>query len=228
VKILSVSDVELGFIYSPLILKRFTDIDLVISCGDLSYFYLEYIETMLNRPLFYVHGNHAHDVEYGVAGERSAPWGGINLNHAVVNHSGLLLAGIEGSVMYNHGPYQYTQGEMWGLVLSMAPALLMNRIRYGRFLDVFVSHAPPWGIHDLDDLPHNGIKAFRWLIKVFKPSLFLHGHVHIYRSDAATSTRVGSTMVVNTYGFHQATIEKGVLIFPENAGGEKVKEVSNA
>jgi Icc-related predicted phosphoesterase len=226
-KILSVSDVEIGFIYSPLILERCKDIDVVISCGDLSYFYLEYIESMLNCPLFYVHGNHANEVEYGVAGERRGPWGGTNLNRRVVNQAGLLLAGIEGSLQYNNGPYQYSQSDMWSSVLSLAPALLMNHIRYGRFLDVFVSHAPPWGIHDQADLPHQGIKAFRWLINVFKPSLFLHGHVHVYRSDTPTLTHVGSTLVINTYGFHQTIIEKGVLILPESTGEKKVKEVSH-
>jgi len=218
VKILAVSDVELGFIYSPMILNRFKDIDLIISCGDLSYFYLEYIESMLNQPLFFVHGNHASEVEYGVAGERRGPWGGTNLNRMAVNHDGLLLAGVEGCLLYNHGPRQYSQGEMWSSVLSLAPALLLNRIRYGRFLDVFVSHAPPWGVHDLDDLPHQGIKAFRWLIRVFKPSLFLHGHIHVYRSDTPTITRVDETPVINTVGSSRTQIDMGVLVYPERAG----------
>jgi len=220
-KILSVSDVELGFIYSPLILNRFKDVDLVISCGDLSYFYLEYIESMLNQPLFFVHGNHANEVEYGAGGERRGPWGGYNLHRAVVNHDGLLLAGIEGSISYNYGPHQYSQGEMWSSVLGLAPALMMNRILYGRFLDVFVSHAPPWGIHAMDDLPHHGIKAFRWLIKVFKPTLFLHGHIHVYRPDTPTITRVEKTVVINTYGFSRTEIENGVLVFPESLGEQK-------
>ncbi len=227
-KILSVSDVELGFIYSPRVLERFKDIDLILSCGDLSYFYLEYIESMLNRPLYYVHGNHAHAVEYGVAGERRKPWGGTNLNRQVVNQAGLLLAGIEGSLMYNQGLFQYTQGDMWASVLSLAPALLLNRIRYGRFLDVFVSHAPPLAIRDLEDLPHQGIKAFRWLIDVFKPSLFLHGHIHIYRPDTTTTTRLSMTMVINTYGFHETEIHKGVLIYPDRAGDKQEKEESHA
>jgi len=33
--------------------------------------------------------------------------------------------------------------------------------------------------------------------------------------------------VINTYGHHQSVIEKGVLIFPENSGDKKIKEVSN-
>jgi uncharacterized protein len=206
VKILSVSDIELGFIYSPLILNRFEDIDLIISCGDLSYFYLEYIETMLNKPLFYVRGNHAHKVEYGVAGERQAPWGGLDLHRKVIREAGILITGIEGSIAYNNGPYQYTQGEMWNFVLALVPHFLFNRIRYGRFIDVVVTHAPPWGIHDKEDLPHQGIKAFKWLINVFKPSLFLHGHVHIYRSDSETITNIGQTRVINTFGFHVTTV----------------------
>jgi hypothetical protein len=28
------------------------------------------------------------------------------------------MAGIEGSLNYNNGRYQYTQGQMWGMVLG--------------------------------------------------------------------------------------------------------------
>ena len=232
-KILSISDVELPFIYSPQIQERFKDTDLVISCGDLSYFYLEYIVSTLNRPMYYVRGNHAYDVEYGVAGERSHVWGATDLHRKVTSDAGLLLAGIEGCLVYNGGRFQYTQGDMWASVLSLAPVLLLNRLRYGRYLDVFVSHAPPWGIHDLKDLPHQGIKAFRWLIDVFKPSLFLHGHIHVYRSGSTMATQVGSTMVINTFGFQETMIEKGKLIFPihstsQGAGDKGVKEISHA
>jgi Icc-related predicted phosphoesterase len=205
-KILSVSDVELGFIYSPRVAERFKDVDLIISCGDLSYFYLEYMVSMLNKPLFFVRGNHAHEVEFGTAGERRAPWGGMDLHRKAINHSNLLIAGIQGSMMYNRGPYQYTQGEMWLNIFSLVPALLMNRVRFGRYLDIFVSHAPPKGIHDMDDLPHQGIKAFRWLISAFKPAIYFHGHIHVYRSDAPVVTRVENTMVINTYGFHETVI----------------------
>ena len=79
-RILSVSDVEIGFIYSPMILERFQATDLIISCGDLPYYYLEYILTMLNVPLYYVRGNHASRVEFTSEGERSSPWGARNLN----------------------------------------------------------------------------------------------------------------------------------------------------
>lgn len=207
-KILSVSDVELSFIYSAHITERFRDVDLVISCGDLPHYYLEYMISMLDVPLYYVHGNHASKVEYSAEGERSAPWGGYDLHRRVKRDpSGLLLAGIEGSLQYNYGPHQYTQSQMWMFVFSLVPGLFFNKLRYGRYLDVFVTHASPWKIHDMDDRPHRGAKAFRWLIDVFQPSYHLHGHIHVYRSDTVTETTIGKTKVINTFGYRETNID---------------------
>jgi len=203
--LLTVSDKESLLIYSPQIKQRFSDVDLVIGCGDLSYFYLEFIISSLDVPLYFVRGNHAREVEYSPVGERKAPWGAIDLHKNVVHdpESGLIMAGIEGSLRYKPGDYQYSQFEMWLMVLQLVPALLWNKIRYGRFLDIFVSHAPPWGIHDDEDRAHQGIKAFKWLIKTFQPAYHLHGHVHVYRPDVVTETLVGDTHVVNSYGFRE-------------------------
>ncbi|HEX2981258.1 MAG TPA: hypothetical protein VHO48_13395, partial [Anaerolineaceae bacterium] len=118
-KILSISDTEVSFIYSPHVAERYPDVDLVLSCGDLSYFYLEYIISTLNVPLYYVRGNHAKSIEIGTMGERTEPWGGIDLHRRTVNDRGLLLAGLQGSLRYNQGPYQYTQEEKWSLVHSL-------------------------------------------------------------------------------------------------------------
>ena len=207
-KILSVSDVELGLIYSQQITQRFADVDVVISCGDLPYYYLEYIVSTLNVPLYYVRGNHASKVEICVGGERQNPWGGYDLHRRVRRDcSGLLMAGIEGSLRYNNGPYQYSQGEMWRYVLGLTPSLFLNKLRFGRYLDIFVTHAPSWKILDRDDLPHQGIKAFRWLIETFQPALHLHGHVHIYRRNTVTEAAVQKCQVINTYGFREISID---------------------
>ncbi len=203
-KILSVSDVELGIIYSPQITRRFEDVDLLIGCGDLPYYYLEYMISTLNVPMYYVRGNHSSLVEQGSGGERREPWGAVDIHRRVVSDAtGLILAGVEGSIRYNFGSHQYTQGQMWTMVFLMTPALFWHRLRYGRYLDIFVTHAPPWKIHDADDLPHQGIRAFNWLARVFKPAYHLHGHIHIYRSDTITETQVGSTRVVNSYGYRK-------------------------
>ncbi|MFN7035590.1 MAG: metallophosphoesterase [Bellilinea sp.] len=202
--ILAVSDIELGFIYNVQIGQRFKNVDLIISCGDLPYYYLEFILSVLDRPLYYVRGNHASKVEITTAGERSSPWGAVDLHRrAVRSPQGILLAGIEGSLRYNYGPHQYTQAEMWWMALSLTPALMLNKLRFGRYLDIFVTHAPPWGIHDMDDLPHRGIKAFNWLIKVFQPAYHLHGHIHVYRNDTEVETKVGNTTVINCYGYRE-------------------------
>ncbi|HEY5571905.1 MAG TPA: metallophosphoesterase [Anaerolineales bacterium] len=204
---LTLSDVLLRFIYSPQIRTRFSEVELVLGCGDLPYYYLEYIISSLDVPLYFVRGNHASIVEHTVAGPRSGPLGAVDLHRQVINHDGLLLCGVEGSLRYREGPFQYSQSQMWFHVLSLVPRLLLNRAIYGRYLDVFVSHAPPWGIHDKPDLPHQGIKAFRWLLKVFQPSYHFHGHIHVYHPDEVTETKFNETRVINTYGYIEINLE---------------------
>ena len=206
-KILSLSDMIVQKIYSPNLKQRFPDIDLVIGCGDEPYYYLEFIVSALNVPTFFVRGNHAPTMEYSESGARSEPHGAMNLHRKAIRCKGLLLAGVEGSLRYHPGPYQYTQSEMMKHVLSLAPALLSNRLTYGRYLDVFVSHSPPAGIHDETDLPHQGVRAFRWLINVFHPIYHIHGHIHVYRLDTVKDTFLGPTHVMNTYGYRVTQID---------------------
>jgi Icc-related predicted phosphoesterase len=211
-KILAISDVEIGFIYSPLVREKFQDVDIVISCGDLPYYYLEYIVSTLNVPLYFVRGNHASVTEFGTDDSRKFPWGTIDLHQKVIeDETGLLIAGLEGCLRYNRGPFQYSQIQYWNMVFKLIPKLLVNKLRFGRYLDIFVTHAPPWGIHDMEDLPHRGIKAFSWLIKVFKPIYHLHGHIHIYRRDTITQTMRFETLVTNAYGYREIFVELPAL-----------------
>ncbi len=206
-KILALSDRVVDEVYSSRIKELFGDVDLLISCGDLPYSYMEYVVTMLSTPAFYVHGNHDRP-EYTAGGRAlTEPGGWTNLDGRVVKAGPLLLAGLEGSLRYKpRAPYQYTEGEMWGKVVRLIPALLFNRVRYGRYLDLLVTHAPPHGIHDGEDLPHRGFEAFRWLMDRFRPRYLLHGHKHVYRPQA-TRTRYGETLVVNVYPFAVIEIE---------------------
>jgi Icc-related predicted phosphoesterase len=119
------------------------------------------------------------------------------------------MAGVEGSIRYNRGEFQYTQGEMWSHVLSLVPGMLYNRLRFGRYLDLFVTHAPPAGVHDKPDLAHSGVRAFAWLNRVFKPGYHLHGHIHRYHPEDPEKTLSGDTLVVNAYGHQELTIEAG-------------------
>jgi predicted phosphodiesterase len=76
-KVLALSDVELDLIYSPRIREKFQHIDLIIGCGDLPYYYLEYIVSVLNKPLYFVRGNHSNIIEYSSAGAQSEPMGRV-------------------------------------------------------------------------------------------------------------------------------------------------------
>jgi len=114
-----------------------------------------------------------------------------------VREHGLLMAGLGGSMRYRPGPHQYTEMEMAARVARLIPRLWWNRLRYGRFLDIVVTHAPPKGIHDGVDPAHVGFAAFNRVIAAYRPRYFLHGHSHVYRRDAVTSTQVGRTLVLN-------------------------------
>jgi uncharacterized protein len=199
-KILAVSDKMVDWIYSPKIRSTLTDIDLVIGCGDLPIEYLEFIISSLDVPVYYVQGNHSLP-------ERNLDWsinisrGSTNIHGKVLRYKGITFTGVEGSLQYNNGIYQYSQFDMWRMVFDLVPRLLMNKAKYGRFLNILITHAPAWGIHDQADLPHQGIKAFRWLISRFQPDYHLHGHIHIYRPDVETESFFGRTRVINAYGY---------------------------
>lgn len=209
VRVLALSDVETPAVYNSRIRSRFSDIDLVIGCGDLPSYYLEYVISTLNLRLYYVNGNHVQRPDDESNAERiEHPWGAINLHRKVVydQQHDLILAGIEGSLRYNEGSHQYTQREMWQMVLGMAPLLARNRIRYGRYLDIFVTHAAPAGIQDEKDKAHQGVEAFRWLLQTFKPRIHLHGHVHHYNPLKRSRTQFGPTAVINTYGYREIEV----------------------
>ena len=207
-KILFVSDKVVEHLYNPNITQRHDDIDLIVGCGDLPYYYLEFLLTVLNIPLLYVHGNHDPEKEYLADGTAvTGPSGGSNLHRTSLYEKKLLLAGLEGSVRYREGLFQYTQYEMWLNVIQLIPQLLINKLRYGRYLDIFVAHSPPYGIHNGEDRVHIGFKAFLWLMQVFKPRYMVHGHQHIYSSTEITETQYLETKVINIYPYKILDIE---------------------
>ncbi|MBI3159957.1 MAG: metallophosphoesterase [Chloroflexi bacterium] len=203
---LIISDRVSDYLYDADAAARFPGVDVVISCGDLPYHYVEFVQDALRAPLYYVRGNHAQAVEYGAEVDRRGPQGGVDLHRRTACHLGLLMAGFEGSIRYRSGNYQYTQTEMWTFVLGLTPALLFNRIRYGRYLDVLVTHSPPWGVNDGADPAHQGFKAFRWLHRVFRPRFHFHGHMHVLGSRQSVESMFFKTQVINTYGYRRMTI----------------------
>jgi len=89
----------------------------------------------------------------------------------------------------------------------MMPWLLINKMYHCHCHESFLTHAPPYGIHDQPDVAHRGIKAFRWLCETFKPICHIHGHIHLYDDNTIFKTMLGSTLVINTYGCRQLTLD---------------------
>jgi calcineurin-like phosphoesterase family protein len=209
VKILAVTDKVVDSIYSPRLGERFGDIDLVLSCGDLPYSYLEFIVSTLNVPCFYVHGNHDCEEHMSCGLILQAPGGWVNLDRRTVNFRGVLIGGLEGSIRYRPGPpYQYTETEMRARIASMLPALLRNRLRYGRYLDILITHSPPFGIQDGPDRAHRGFKAFLPFMARFRPRLLLHGHQHLYGREEQRAQFL-DTEIINVYPYQVIEWQNG-------------------
>lgn len=202
-KILALSDRVLGHIYSSNVHSYYPDVDLLVGCGDLPFYYLEFLVSALDVPLVYVKGNHDAGPQYTVDGRTlTSVQGGTDLHAQIVNVDGIVMAGLEGSMRYRpNASLMYSETEMRWEALRILPQLLWRRLRYGRAVDIFVTHAPPQGIHDRPDLAHSGFRAFRTIIRYFRPRYFLHGHIHVYRQDVQRVTRVEDTTVINVYPY---------------------------
>ncbi|MBC8333681.1 MAG: metallophosphoesterase family protein [Anaerolineales bacterium] len=200
-KILTVSDLVVERLYTLAANHYFDEIDLLFGCGDLHYEYLEYLLTIARIPLYYVPGN--HDPKYDEYNKESKAEGGVNLDLKTTRVGNLLIAGIGGSIRYRpNGVNQYTQTEMYLRILKLLPGLLLNRLRYGRALDILITHSPPFGIHDEDSQSHQGLKALNLLVRWANPRYHFHGHTHFYRQNLEKSTtQLYNTQVMNIYPY---------------------------
>jgi uncharacterized protein len=201
VKILAVSDEVVERLYSLCASGHFSDVDLLLGCGDLPYPYLENLLTMLNLPLFYVPGN--HDPNYNANNPLTRAEGGSNLDLKVTRFKTFLIGGFGGSVRYRpDGTNQHSQTDAYFRAFRMLPRLVLNRSKYGRFLDILITHSPPFGIHDDDTQAHQGLKAINWLLRVAKPRYHFHGHTHFQRGNLSPSeTTQGVTKIVNVFPY---------------------------
>jgi Icc-related predicted phosphoesterase len=191
-KILALSDQVVEQVYSPAVRERYPDVDLILGCGDLPAYYLEYIECQFNVPLLYVAGNHDPD-NFRVPG-------GQDIDGRVARVRRLTVTGLGGSRRYKaDGRNQYSEAEMHLRLIPILPRLLLRRLRFGHGTDILLTHAPPKGIHDGPDLAHTGFAAFQWLIRAVRPRLVLHGHVHLWSGTETRDTQVDGTRILNVF-----------------------------
>jgi Icc-related predicted phosphoesterase len=220
VEILCVADQVDPLVYSQSVKERFCDVEMVISAGDLPMSFLGFLASSLNKPVVFVFGNHNLKELKRFQGRRSpaemlqmdydtpAPsYGATYADGKVRRVKGLLIAGLGGSIRYNEGEHQFSEGQMRRRIFRLIPRLLINRLFFGRFLDIFVTHAPPRYIHDREDLPHHGFECFRWFLKVFRPRYHLHGHIHLYDLNAPRITDFNETRVINVFSYYVLNTE---------------------
>lgn len=201
VRILALSDLVDRRVYSEKLPEIYPDVDLVVGCGDLPFYYLEHVVTMFNCPVLYVHGNHDAELQALVDGRYTRQARGcLAIDGQVRGANGLVFMGLGGSIQYiPNAPHQYTEGQMRARVASLLPRLLMNRIIHGRFLDVLVTHSAPYGIHDGRDRAHVGFRTFLQVMARFKPRILLHGHTHDRGEQRSLKTRFHHTTVISVF-----------------------------
>ena len=196
-KLLLIADEKDPFLwdyYRPGVLKGY---DMILSAGDLNYNYLEFLVTMANRPLLYVHGN--HDASY----DTKPPEGCDCIDDKLVIVNGLRILGLGGCRYYSGGPYQYTDRQMRRRIRRLRLRLWM-----AGGVDIVLTHAPPEGYGDLDNAAHRGFGCFVDLIERWKPRYLIHGHVHQrYQSSRQRVFQCGETTVINACGRYELEIE---------------------
>jgi predicted phosphodiesterase len=187
--ILAVADAVSASLYEYFQPERWRHVDLILSAGDLPPEYLDFLCSSLNVPLLYVRGNH----DGGFAEAQYA--GSENVHGRIVTVKGIRVAGFEGSHWYNGGPCQYTERAMNRVVRHV-----QRQARRIGPPHIMLTHAPPAGCHDATDQCHQGFTCFREAMAHWKPSLFVHGHMHAYQGLPGVSTH-GDTTVINAYPF---------------------------
>ncbi len=234
-KILAVSDKEDAklqdfILQNPNVIKN---IDFIVSCGDLSKNYLEFIVDTVRKYFFFVEGNHptlnndpAKDyfkkiVDKIYDDEQQFTLGGINLHARMEIYADYILVGFEGSMRYNMKGYQYTEKEMSRIVDIVSEKIRIQQIKDFIFRKkkkkiIVVSHAPILGVHDKQDTCHKGFACFKKFLNKFNPLIWFHGHVHFEGQMNEQITKVSNTLVVNVYGFHIVDVDNDNITVVSN------------
>jgi Icc-related predicted phosphoesterase len=192
-KILSVADTVVKNLLEPVGGGPAIDgIELILACGDLPPEYLSALKQRYDTELLYVLGN--HDLRYG----ESPPMGCVHIHRQIVKVGNIRITGFSGSRWYNGNINQYTEKQMARFIRKMRFPLWRSR-----GVDLVITHASPRFIHDAEDPCHRGFRVFTEFINKYQPRYFIHGHIHaLFENDSERLTRVKSTSVINSYGYH--------------------------
>lgn len=219
-KILCIADHVDPLVYSNSIKERFNSVDLIVSAGDLPMDYLGFIVSSLNKPLYFVFGNHnlkylgtfnkKFEKPFTPLGQEEMTFGSTYTGFKVLRDKkhDLIIMGLGGCKRYNKSENQYTEFQMYLQIIKLIPKLVLNRIFRGRYLDILLTHAAPKGIHDKEDKCHIGFESFKWFMRKFRPKYLLHGHIHLYNINEKRVTDYYNTRVINVYDHYVLDFNK--------------------
>ena len=137
------------------------NIELIITLGDLTREEILPLEHIKHIPKIGVYGNH----DSGNYMEELGIW---NMHMMTWDYKGLKFGGFQGCVRYKPNPtaIMYTQEEALAMMQGY-PAV-----------DIFISHCPPRGINDEDEISHQGYIALRNYLEINRPKIWMHGHTY--------------------------------------------------
>lgn len=185
-RILAVSDIESKSLYDFFSPDKVEGVELIIGCGDLREEYLEFLVTMMNVPLLYIHGN--HDDHF-----KREPEGCVCIDDKFYEYKGIRFVGLGGSFRYRNGQYMYTEREMKRRIFRLWP-----KIHFHKGFDVLVTHCPARHLNDFDTITHRGFDCFNKLLEKYRPKLFMHGHIHRnYGARIPQKSDHDGTLVIN-------------------------------
>ena len=190
-RILAISDEEARYYYDCYRDGCLDEFDLILACGDLKAKYLEFLATMARCPLLYVRGN--HDDHFA----QQPPEGCICIEDKIYEYKGVRILGLGGSYRYRPGDNLYTERQMKRRIKRAGFQLWRKK-----GFDILLTHAPAYGVNDLDNIAHRGFECFLDLLDKYQPKYFIHGHVHrSYDHKVPQRSSYGETIVINAYEY---------------------------
>ena len=181
--------------------------DLILGCGDLPAYYLDYLVSKLDVPLYAIHGNHDAPPPLEGLGGLRALRRALDRRPRACDAGGLAAGRLRRLAALQHGRLPVHAGRDARRRAQPGAAAAAERSAL-RPLPGRADHPRAAARHSRRARPcHTGFDAFHWLVRTFQPRYHLHGHIHLYDRRTPTVTRVGATDVINVYPFRELTLD---------------------
>jgi uncharacterized protein len=187
VRLLAVSDETERSLEYEVNRRDLEPVDAVLGAGDLEPDYLSFLGDAYRVPLLYVRGNH----DRGGAWEDRSRHLPRPLDRSLERVCGIPVAGLS----WPAGLEDRARREEFA-AWRQAVGLVGRALLPGRAPQIIVSHVPPRGLGDTpSDAYHAGFAGYRWLTRMLRPVLWLHGHTTLASVTEWRCTWGGTTFV---------------------------------